>query len=98
MLPRQTVVRLRAGELMLRDGKNIHRGHPRPAERLTIAGGWSGRPCLAGRRQPLRDGFGRALAPRERAAVDLGLGRIVALSYHSSTLYHIRQHIRYIFL
>ena len=40
-LPRQTVVRLKAGECMLRDGKTIHRGHAQPGERLTLAGGES---------------------------------------------------------
>ena len=40
-LPQQTVVRLKAGECMLRDGKTIHRGHAQPGERLTLAGGES---------------------------------------------------------
>ena len=31
------------------------------------------------------------------AAVEIGLGRIVALYYRSSTLYHIHQHIRCLF-
>lgn len=43
ILPNVTAIRLRAGELMIRDGKNIHRGHAqKTGERLTLAGGWSG--------------------------------------------------------
>ena len=42
ILPNVTAIRLRAGELMIRDGKNIHRGHAQRTERLTLAGGWSG--------------------------------------------------------
>ena len=43
ILPKVTAVRLRAGELMIRDGKNVHRGHSqRTGERLTLAGGWGG--------------------------------------------------------
>jgi hypothetical protein len=50
ILPNVTAVRLRAGELMIRDGKNVHRGHSqRTGERLTLAGGWGGsRPGAVG--------------------------------------------------
>ena len=47
-LPNVTAVRLRAGQLMIRDGKNVHRGHSqRTGERLTLAGGWSRGPPAA---------------------------------------------------
>jgi hypothetical protein len=37
ILPNVTALRLRAGECMIRDGKNIHRGHSqRTGERLTL--------------------------------------------------------------
>ena len=55
ILPNVTAIRLRAGELMIRDGKNIHRGHAQktgerlthPSDAVTTAGGVAPAPAPA---------------------------------------------------